>query len=194
MGSGQWGELRLMSCLHEGERGPAPGQGLSDLGGRQSRGKEQHEEPGSTEGAPHRDSRPVSTALVPESAWALTAGILTGGEREHGALAGRRAGCETLQWLPGNMAGGDREQDPCGDRACEGLVAEAAVACLATRPLGRAVGCCAPGVGAAGLAEAPWGQRCLRLPARPCPLFPGTSTRGERRCAGPGGAQLPQAF
>lgn len=36
---------------------------------------------------------------------------------------------------------------------------------------------------------------CASLPGPiPCSLFPGTSTWGERRCAGPGGAQLPQAF
>lgn len=105
VGSGQAGELRLMSCLHEGERGPVPGQGLSDLGGHQSRGREQHEELGSTERC---CSRPVSTSLVPESVWVLTAGVLPWGEREQGALAGRRAACEMLRWLPSDMAGGQR--------------------------------------------------------------------------------------
>lgn len=170
-----------MSRLHEGERGPAPGQGLSDLGGRQSRGKEQHGEPGSTAGAPHRDSRPVSTALVPESAWALTAGVLLGVSGSMGRLLGAGQAAKHCSGSQVTWQGGDREQDPCGDHACEGLVAEAAVACLATRPLGRAVGCCAPGVGAVGLAEAPWGQRCLRLPARSCSLAQARGASGAAR-------------
>lgn len=103
-----------MSRLHEGERGPAPGQGLSDLGGRQSRGKEQHGELGSTAGAPHRDSRPVSTALVPESAWALTAGVLLGVSGSMGRLLGagqpvKRCGGSQVTWR-----GGTESRAPVG--------------------------------------------------------------------------------
>lgn len=103
-----------MSHLHEGERGPAPGQGLSDLGGRQSRGKEQHGELGSTAGAPHRDSRPVSTALVPGSAWALTAGVLLGVSGSMGRLLGagqpvKRCGGSQVTWR-----GGTESRTPVG--------------------------------------------------------------------------------